>query len=143
MIKQISVFLENAKGTLYQACRILGDNGIDLIALSIADTADYGIMRCIVSDPDTAMKLLVDNGFAASTAEVLAVEVSDKPGGLADVLKLLDEKNINLEYIYSFIRHASRDALIVLRVEDNRACVDVLAANGIRVLQAEEIYAIA
>ncbi|MFR4008844.1 MAG: hypothetical protein ACLT0Y_05915 [Christensenellales bacterium] len=95
-LKQISVFLENKQGTLAKATKVFGDNGIDLIALSIADTADFGIMRCIVNKPEQALTLLAEEGFAASTTEVLAVEVPDQPGGLASVLALMDANELNV-----------------------------------------------
>lgn len=140
-LKQISVFLENKQGTLAEATKVLGDNGIDLIALSIADTADFGIMRCIVNKPEKALALLADTGFAASTTEVLAVEVPDEPGGLSGVLELLDTNGLNVEYLYSFVRTPNENALIMFRVEDNDTCEKLLAKNGIRVFSLEEILA--
>ena len=135
-LKQISVFLENKQGTLAEATKVLGENGIDLIALSIADTADFGIMRCIVNQPDKALALLAEHGFAASTTEVLAVEVPDQPGGLASVLMLLDK---NVEYLYSFVRTPNENALIMFRVEDTEKCAALLKENSIRVFSLEEI----
>jgi hypothetical protein len=131
MLKQISVFLENRKGTLSDATKVLADNGIDLIALSIADTTDFGIMRCIVDKPEEALKLLSQNGFAASTTEVIAVQVPDEPGGLANVLSLLTKENINVEYLYSFIRTPGRTVLILIRVDDNEHCMKALIDNGV------------
>jgi hypothetical protein len=140
MLKQISVFLENKKGTLAAATKVLADNGIDLIALSIADTTDFGIMRCIVNKPDLAMKLLAENGFVASTTEVLAVQVPDRPGGLAEVLALLTREDINVEYLYSFVRTPSEHALILFRVDDNERCMKAMNDNGIVFLPGEAIY---
>jgi hypothetical protein len=140
MLKQISVFLENKKGTLAAATKVLADNGVDLIALSIADTTDFGIMRCIVNKPEAALKLLAENGFAASTTEVLAVQVPDRPGGLAEVLAILYAEGINVEYLYSFVRTPSEHALILFRVEDNARCMKVLADNGIVFLPGEQVY---
>lgn len=140
-LKQISVFLENKKGTLAAATKVLADNKIDLIALSIADTTDFGIMRCIVNKPEQAMKLLSDYGFAVSTTEVLAVQVPDTPGGLADVLGLLNRENINVEYLYSFVRTPNEFALILFRVDNNEQCMQVLRDNNIVFLSGEEIYA--
>ena len=138
-LKQISVFLENKQGTLAEATKVLGENGIDLIALSIADTADFGIMRCIVNQPDKALALLAEHGFAASTTEVLAVEVPDQPGGLASVLMLLDKNDLNVEYLYSFVRTPNENALIMSRVEDTEKCAALLKENSIRVFSLEEI----
>ena len=140
MLKQISVFLENKKGTLAAATKVLADNGIDLIALSIADTTDFGIMRCIVNKPEQAMKLLSTGGFAVSTTEVLAVQVPDVPGGLAQVLGILNTENINVEYLYSFVRTPSEFALILFRVDDNERCMKALTDNNIIFLSGEEIY---
>ncbi|MBQ9988731.1 MAG: ACT domain-containing protein [Clostridia bacterium] len=142
MLKQISVFLENKKGTLAAATNILGNNGIDLIALSIADTTDFGIMRCIVNKPDKAVKLLSENGFAVSTTDVLAVQVPDTPGGLSKVLNLLNESQINVEYLYSFVRTPNDSALILFRVHDNEKCMNVLQDNGITFFSGEEIYSL-
>ncbi len=140
-LKQISVFLENKQGTLAKATKVFGDNGIDLIALSIADTADFGIMRCIVNKPELALKLLAEEGFAASTTEVLAVEVPDQPGGLASVLALMDANGLNVEYLYSFVRTPNENALIMFRVEDTEKCEALLRQNDIRLFSLEEILA--
>lgn len=140
-LKQISVFLENKQGTLAKATKVFGDNGIDLIALSIADTADFGIMRCIVNKPELALKLLAEEGFAASTTEVLAVEVPDQPGGLASVLALMDANGLNVEYLYSFVRTPNENALIMFRVEDTEKCEALLRENDIRLFSLEEILA--
>ena len=120
-LKQISVFLENKQGTLAEATKVLGENGIDLIALSIADTADFGIMRCIVNQPDKALALLAEHGFAAST------------------LMLLDKNDLNVEYLYSFVRTPNENALIMFRVEDTEKCAALLKENSIRVFSLEEI----
>ena len=140
MLKQISVFLENKKGTLAEATKVLADNDIDLIALSIADTTDFGIMRCIVDKPEQAMKLLSSNGFAVSTTEVLAVQVPDVPGGLAQVLGILNREDINVEYLYSFVRTPNEYALILFRVDDNVRCMQALSDNSIVFLTGEQIY---
>lgn len=140
-LKQISVFLENKQGTLAKATKVFGDNGIDLIALSIADTADFGIMRCIVNKPEQALTLLAEEGFPASTTEVLAVEVPDQPGGLASVLALMDANELNVEYLYSFVRTPNENALIMFRVEDTEKCEALLRQNDIRLFSLEEILA--
>ena len=140
-LKQISVFLENKQGTLAKATKVFGDNGIDLIALSIADTADFGIMRCIVNKPEQALTLLAEEGFAASTTEVLAVEVPDQPGGLSSVLALMDANELNVEYLYSFVRTPNENALIMFRVEDTEKCEALLRQNDIRLFSLEEILA--
>lgn len=139
MIKQISVFVENKKGRLAKITDVLGRGGIDLIALSIADTTNFGIMRCIVNDPDKAIALLKDGGFTASTTEVIVAEVTDKPGGLAHVLALLDNAGISVEYLYSFVRTPSENALILFRVEDIATATQALKAGGVKLLEEQDI----
>lgn len=140
LTKQISVFIENKKGRLAALTKVLGDSGVDLIALSIADTTNFGILRCIVSDPEKALKVLSDAGFTANTTEVLAVEVPDRPGGLAEVLNYLNDGNIAVEYLYSFVRTASESALILFRVDDVQRAVEVLMRNGVNILPEQDVY---
>lgn len=141
MIKQISVFVENKKGRLARITEALGEGGIDLIALSIADTTNFGIMRCIVSKPEQAIELLKSHGFTASTTEVIVAEVIDQPGGLSYVLDLLDKAEISVEYLYSFVRTPSQNALILFRVEDVAVAEKALAAGGVRLLEEKDLYA--
>ncbi len=140
MIKQISVFVENKKGRLARITDVLGQAGIDLIALSIADTTNFGIMRCIVSDPDKTIQLLRSNGFTASTTEVIVAEVPDKPGGLASVLKTLDDAGISVEYLYSFVHTHGQNAMILFRVEEVASAIKVLGESGIKLLSEEDVY---
>jgi len=142
MVKQISVFVENKKGRLARITDVLGKGGIDLIALSIADTTNFGIMRCIVNDPEKALKLLKENDITASTTEVIVAEVVDKPGGLAYVLGLLDKADISVEYLYSFVRTPNENALILFRVEDIDRAVKALEAGGVKLLDEKDIYVI-
>jgi len=142
MIKQISVFIENKKGRLAKITDVLAEAGVDLIALSIADTTNFGIMRCIVSDPEKAITVLKQNGFTASTTEVFVVEVSDEPGGLAGVLDLLDDADISVEDLYSFVRTPSKNALILFRVEDITSAISKLRENGVKLLEAGDVYSI-
>jgi len=142
MVKQISVFVENKKGRLARITDVLGKGGIDLIALSIADTTNFGIMRCIVNDPEKALKLLKENDITASTTEVIVAEVVDKPGGLAYVLGLLDKADISVEYLYSFVRTPNENALILFRVEDIDRAVKALEAGGVKLLDEKDIYEI-
>ncbi|NLT97487.1 MAG: hypothetical protein GXW96_04910 [Christensenellaceae bacterium] len=140
MVKQISVFVENKKGRLARITDVLGKGGIDLIALSIADTTNFGIMRCIVNDPEKALKLLKENDITASTTEVIVAEVVDKPGGLAYVLGLLDKADISVEYLYSFVRTPNENALILFRVEEIDRAVKTLEAGGVKLLDEKDIY---
>lgn len=140
MIKQISVFVENKKGRLAKITEVLGQGGVDLVALSIADTTNFGIMRCIVSDPEKAITMLKNNGFTASTTDVIVAEVTDQPGGLAQVLRLLDQADISVEYLYSFVRTPNTNALILFRVEDIDTATKVLQNGGVKLLSEQDIY---
>ena len=115
--KQISVFIENKRGRLADVTKCLGENGIDLSALSIADTTDFGILRLIVDKPEQAERALRDGGFAVSVTEVIALTVDDKPGGLADALRVIDECDINIEYMYAFNKRFEDKAAVILRVD--------------------------
>ncbi len=139
-VKQISVFLENKSGRLAQVTALLGKNGINIRALSIADTTDFGILRLIVNDPDLAYRVLKEGGLTVAFTDVIAVEVADAPGGLAGVMQLLDRAGVNIEYLYAFVRKASSDALVVFRVEQLDEAVEALRGAGIRVISGDEVY---
>ena len=134
-IKQISVFIENRHGRLTEFTKLLGKNDLDLIALSIADTTNFGILRAIVSDNDKALKISRDAGFTAN----LTVAVPDVPGGLDGVLQLLSDNDIFIEYLYSFVRRVGNDAIIIFRVDQPERCAQLLKDNGIRILEQNEI----
>ena len=138
-IKQISVFIENRHGRLTEFTKLLGKNDIDLIALSIADTTNFGILRAIVSDNDKALKISRDAGFTANLTEVLAVAVHDVAGRLDGVLQLLSDNDIFIEYLYSFVRRVGNDAIIIFRVDQPERCAQLLKDNGIRILEQNEI----
>lgn len=141
-VKQISIFLENKYGRLAQVTRVLGENKINIRALSIADTTDFGILRLIVNDPDRAYDVLKKAGFTVSATDVIAVEVTDEPGGLARALGVLQEVNINIEYLYAFLQKASKAALVVFRVEQLDEAILALQAQGIRILGGDDVYAL-
>ncbi len=140
LIKQISVFVENKKGRLYSLTKALADNGIDLKALSISDTSEFGILRSIVNDPNKALKVVKDAGFTASVTEVLGIEVQDEPGGLAKVLDILNQNDISVEYLYSFVGTRSDNALIIFRVEETEKAFELLKGSGLKILTEEMIY---
>lgn len=142
MVKQLSVFLENTKGRLAHMTQVLADADIDLLALSIADTTDFGILRAIVSDLDGAVKALKDAQYTVSTTEVLAILVADVPGGLARVLKILDDVNVSVEYLYSFVRRSDENALILFKVDKLDEARSVLAAQGIELISQEALVKI-
>ena len=140
LIKQISVFVENKQGRLHMLTDVLAREGIDLKAMTIADTMDFGIMRCIVQDPEKTLKVIRDNNFTASITEVIAVELPDVPGGLSNVLGILSDNGISVEYLYSFVRMHKNNALIIFRVEDPEAAVKILKDNNVNVLPEEVLY---
>ena len=139
-VKQISVFLENKAGRLAEATQILGDGGINIRALSVADTADFGVLRMIVNNPDKATEVLKGAGFTVSETEVLAAEVPDRSGGLAGVLQILVKATINVEYVYCLIEKSGESAIVVLRVENIENAQDVLRSGGIRLPEPDKIY---
>lgn len=140
-VKQISVFLENKKGRLASLTQALAQGGVDLITLSIADTTQFGILRCIVNKPDLAADIIRQNGFTVNITRVLAVEVEDKPGGMAAVLKILKDGDIGVEYLYSFVRRPAQCAWAVFKVEDDllEKTVALLKENSIRILSEKDI----
>ena len=140
MIKQISVFLENKSGRLIRVAQVLGKAKINIRGLSIADTSDFGILRMIVDQPDKAIKELKDNGIMATVTEVIAMEVPDTPGGLATVLGYMEEANINIEYLYSFIEKPTSNAIIMMRVERIEDALEVLNKNKVPIVGGDRIY---
>jgi hypothetical protein len=139
MISQISVFLENEVGRLNAFSGALADAGIDIKAICIADTADFGILRCIVDEPEKAVDALHKAGFTASITKVLGVSVSDAPGGLHGVLEFLAGKGIGVDYIYSLVRSDIGQADLIFKVEDPEGTAKLLEAEGIRVLMTRDI----
>lgn len=139
-LKQISVFLENRAGRLAEVTTLIGDSGINIRALALADTSDFGILRILVDKPDEAYKILHDNGFAATETEVIAVEIPDIPGGLASILTPLQEIDVNVEYMYAFLEKATDKAIVVFRFEDVGKAIEALQANGVTVLESAQVY---
>jgi len=125
-IKQLSIFLENKKGRMRNALDVLADAGFNIRALSIADTSDFGILRLIVPKPDEAKKILEKNNFVVKTGYVIAVEMSDQPGGLSTILGMLDDSDINLDYLYAFVDEKEERAIVLLRPEDIDAGIEAL-----------------
>ncbi len=140
LVKQISVFLENKSGRLAEVTKTLSANKIDIRALYIADTAEYGILRMIVDKPDHALKILADSGFTVSSTNVIAITIADVPGTLDHALEVLSTNKISLEYLYAFVGRASSDAVVVIRVENPSEAVDALTKAGIRIVKAKEVY---
>ena len=139
MVKQLSVFLENTKGRLSQMTKVLQKAEIDLLALSIADTTNFGILRAIVSDDDRAVKELKEAGYTVNLNEVIAVAVPDHPGGLSDVLDVLVKNDVSVEYLYSFVRKPKEKALIIFKVDDVPLAVKALTENGVTLLSRDDL----
>jgi len=138
-ITQISIFLENRKGRLCEVCSLLGDNGINIRALTIAETESFGVLRIVVDRSEAAVELLKSKGFVANLTDVVAVEVGDEPGGLAAVLKIFADNDVNVEYMYGFVEKFSDKALLVFRFEDTALAQKSLTGSGIKVVTEEEI----
>ncbi|MBQ8828465.1 MAG: ACT domain-containing protein [Clostridia bacterium] len=134
-IKQISVFIENKPGHLADFTCMLAENNINIRALSIADTQDYGVLRLILENPDEAEVTIKKNGYVCTVNKVLAVVIEDKPGSLAKVLKVLADSDIEVEYVYAFNTNIENSAYMVFRVNDNVTAKEVLTANGIAVVE--------
>lgn len=140
-VEQISIFIENKSGRLAEVTRVLGSHGINIRALSLADTSDFGILRLIVDKTDQAKAALKEGGFTVSKTEVIAVEVPDQPGGLAGILKVLDDNSVNVEYMYAFVERCGGNAVIIFRFDDLESAIRVLQASGVRILPGERVYA--
>ena len=139
-LKQISVFVENKPGKMQHLTQVLADHNVDMRALSLAETSDFGIVRIIVDDVYAASTLLKDEGFIHNVTKVLGVSIPDEPGGLNSVLTVLKDAQINVEYMYAFMGGKNVDhAYMIFRVEDRKAAVAALAAKGIRCVDQEEL----
>ena len=139
MVYQISVFLENRAGQFAEITTALADNGIDMRAISIAETADYGILRMIVDDAEKATSILMQHGYLLTMTPVLVVAVPDAPGGVANVLAILAEGNIDIEYMYSLFTHSEGKAYIVFRVAEAEKFTALLDSHGIQPSTGEEL----
>ena len=142
LVKQINVFLENQSGRLAEVTRTLGENDIDIRALYIADTTEYGILRMILDKPDKAVEVLTASGFTVSSTPVIAIAIEDKPGTLDHALSIFSESSLSLEYLYAYVGRTSDDAVVVIRVQDPQMALIKLEESGIRVLSSEEVYGI-
>jgi len=139
-VEQISVFLENKAGRLAEVTRILGESGVNIRALSLADTTDFGIHRLIVDKYDVAREVLKSKGFTVGKTEVVAIEVPDRPGGLALVLAILAQADINVDYMYAFVQHSGKNAVIIFRFDNLDEAISLLQKEGIHIYKGEEVY---
>ena len=139
-VEQISIFIENKSGRLAEVTGILGNAGVNIRALSLADTSDFGILRLIVNDRDKAMAVLKEHDFTVSRTEVVAVEVPDRPGGLACILQSLDNEKINVEYMYAFVERCGDNAVIIFRFDETEKAIATLTAKGLHMLEGDRLY---
>ena len=141
-IKQISIFVENKPGRMAGVAKALGDAGVNIRALTIAEAGDFGVIRMVVDDTERGYKALRETGFMVSETDVLAVEIKDVPGGLYEIANSLGMNNINVEYAYAFVTAKAERAMLILRVDDVKRAAEVLSEAGVRVATREEIQQI-
>jgi hypothetical protein len=139
-IRQISVFLENRPGRLSALCRTLADAGVNLSTLTLAETGEFGLLRLITPDPDKARQVVERAGYAATMTEVVALQVPDRPGGLASVLKVLEAADLSVEYMYAFAMRTGGDAIMIFRFGDMDHALAVLQAGGIGVSKPVDLF---
>jgi len=139
---QISVFLENKSGRLAELTSALAKASVNIRALSLAETIDYGVLRLILDKPAEARKALSEAGFTVTETEVVAVEMPDRPGGLAGIVNLVTQSGLNIEYLYAFVGQRGENAVVIFRIDDVKAAVAALQQGGARILSADELSAI-
>ncbi len=140
LIKQLSIFVENKPGRLCAITNILKENSIDIRAMSIADTKDFGILRLIVNNPEKAEKALKDAQCTVSISSVIAISIEDRPGSLADAIEALHKNYVSVEYMYAFLSKTENIAHVILRVDNEEAAVEALNTNSVTILTSGEIY---
>lgn len=138
-IKQLTVFVENKQGSVVSITDTLSKKNINLRALSIAETQDFGILRLIVNDEATAEKILKEEGYLIKITDVVGVKIGDEPGKLSEALKVLDDNKINMEYLYAFMARTEKHACVVIRVEDNGAAETALTEAGFKIVTEADI----
>ena len=139
-VEQISVFLENKAGRLSEVTGILTEAGVNIRALALADTSDFGVLRLIVDNNEKAVSVLKENGFTVGKTEVVAAEVEDRPGGLHHILDILKSEGINVEYMYAYVRHTQKDAVMIFRFDNIAGAKEVLKKNGVTVIEGGQLY---
>jgi len=138
-IKQLTVFLQNRKGTVVSVTDILSNNNVNIRALSIAETQEFGILRLIVNDVEAAEKILKDNGYLIKNVDVIGVKIGDEPGKLTAALDVLDKANVNVDYLYAFMTRTEKHAYVVIRVEDNAEAESILVNAGFKLITEADI----
>ncbi|MDD2734964.1 MAG: ACT domain-containing protein [Desulfuromonadaceae bacterium] len=139
-VEQLSIFIENKSGRLAEVTRILGEAGINIRVLSLADTSDFGILRLIVDKVEQAKFALKEKGFTVDKTEVVAVEVPDRPGGMANILQSIDNNQINIEYMYAFVERGGGNAVIIFRFDDTEKAIEALKSNGFNIIDGQQLY---
>ena len=142
IVKQVCAFIENKTGRLSELANVLATNGIDISALSLADSTDYGILRMLVSDPEKAVEVMRSAGVVAKITEALAVAIEDVPGGFAKVVNLLSEKNLEVKYMYASVGHIHGKALMILGIDNAAEAEQIIAATEAGKIDPAEIYRI-
>lgn len=138
-VPQISIFMENRAGRLYAVAQLLGEAGINIRALTLADTSDFGILRLIVDKPDVAQEVLRANKFTFNVTDVIAIEIPDVPGGMAKVLGILQKADVNVEYMYAFVEKSGGKAVVIFRFDNVERVLGLLGTDGLTVLRAEDL----
>ncbi|MCI5867137.1 MAG: acetolactate synthase [Methanosphaera sp.] len=141
-IDQLSIFLENKEGRILSTLDVIENLGINIRALSLADTSEFGILRLIVTDPYKVKETLEEKGFIVKITKVFAVSITDEPGGLNTILRLLDENNINLEYLYAFVEQKTYAAIVILKLEDMPKAYDILVEGNANIINSDELYSL-
>jgi hypothetical protein len=140
--EQISVFLENKAGRLAEVTAILAETGVNIRALALADTSDFGVLRLIVSDNEKAVTALKSQGFTVGRTDVVAVEVEDRPGGLHRILDILNQAGINVEYMYAFVTQSGNNAIMIFRFDNIDEAVKLLEENNVKVINGSRVYSL-
>jgi hypothetical protein len=142
LIKQISVFIENKSGRIYDIASILEKKDVNIRALSLADTSDFGVLRLIVDKAEDACKALKENSITAGLTDVIAVEVEDKVGGFARAMEIVQKTGINVEYMYAFVEKKHENAILIFRFDDIENAVQLLLKEGLKILKREEVLSL-
>lgn len=138
--EQISVFLENKAGRLAEVAAILAEADVNIRALALADTSDFGVLRLIVNDNERAETALKSRGFTVGKTDVVAVEVEDRPGGLHNILNILNREGVNVEYMYAFVQQSGDNAIMIFRFDNLDHAVEILQKNNVTVINGKDVY---
>ena len=139
-VKQLSIFIQNEIGSLSKPLEVLSNNNINIRAMSMADTSEFCILRLVVDNPVKGKEILEKNNFLVKTIETIAIEMNDTPGGLTEILKILKENNINLEYLYAFTHEKQGKAILLLHSDNINDLIDALNKNNVVIVNSKEIY---